>query len=290
MTAPDASAAPPPLLFDPALRIARRERAARSFPAHDFLHSHMVEGLLERLADVQRPLRDALVIGCPDDRARTALEALGKRVTCLDPAPLLARRAAGHAAHEDALPFAPESFDLILACGTLDTVNDLPGALLLMRRALRADGLMLAAMIGAPSLPRLRAALLHAEGDRPQARIHPQIELRAAGDLLARTGYALPVADIETLDVRYSSLFGLLGDLRGMGASNIMSARGGPLTRAALARAADHFAAAAEPDGKTRERFSLLYLSGWRPDPSQPQPAKRGSATASLAAALRSRA
>lgn len=264
----------------------RRDRAATRFAEHDFVYRHMIDGLLDRLGDVTRELSDVLVIGCPDNSARDALTALGKRVTCCDPGARNAAASGGIQAEEDALPFAENSFDLILACGTLDTVNDLPGALVLMRRCLRPDGLLLAAFAGAGSLPVLRATLLTAEGDRAGARIHPQIDVRAAGDLLARTGYAMPVADSETLDVRYSSLAGLLRDLRGMGAGNILTQRGGPILRETLARAAMIFADKAEPDGRTRERFAIVYLSGWKPDPSQAQPARRGSATVSLAAAL----
>lgn len=246
----------------------------------------MLEGLLDRLGDVKRDFQDVLVVGCPDSSARDALVAMGKRVTCCDPSARNAAANDGVHAQEDALPFAENSFDLILACGTLDTVNDLPGALVVMRRCLRPDGLLLAAFCGAGSLPVLRATLLEAEGDHASARIHPQIDVRAAGDLLARTGYAMPVADSETLDVRYSSLARLLRDLRGMGAGNILTRRGGPVLRATLGRAATIFAGRAESDGRTRERFATLYLSGWKPDPSQAQPARRGSATVSLAAAL----
>ncbi len=247
----------------------------------------MFDGLLERLGDVTRTFAHALVIGCPDTSARSALEKQGLEVICVDPAARNAALAGGIQAEEDALPFAENSFDLVLACGTLDTVNDLPGALMLIRRALKPDGLFLGACIGAGSLPRLRQALFIAEGDSPRPHIHPQIDVRAAGDLLARAGFALPVADSETLRVRYSAILTLMQDLRGMGGGNIMTAaRRGPLNRAVLARAAEHFAQAADPDGKTAETFSMLYMSGWKPDPSQPAPARRGSAKVSLAEAL----
>jgi len=118
------------------------------------------------------------------------------------------------------------------------------------------------------------------------ARFHPQIDVRAAGDLLGRAGFALPVADVETLTVRYSSMFGLLADLRAMAATNLLPGTP-PLTRAVLARAAQGFTERADPDGKTAERFEIVYLTGWAPDESQPRPAKRGSAVASLAEALR---
>lgn len=257
------------------------------FADHDFLYRAMLDELLDRLTDVQRPLPEALVIGCPDESARVALEALGKRVACVDPGFLAARGAKGVQGDEDALPFADNSFDLIIACGTLDSVNDLPGALILMRRVLRPDGLMLAAFAGGGSLPRLKAALLAGEGDRPGQHVHPQVDVRAAGDLLARAGFAMPVADGETLAIRYGDIVRLMHDLRGMGAANALAMRSPPLTRDILMRAAAHFADAADPDGRTAEQMAILYLSGWKPDPSQAAPARRGSATVSLAAALK---
>lgn len=278
----------PPLIFDSRRRAASRDRAQARFTEHDFLYRYMLEGLLERLSDVQRSLQDVLLIGCPDRSAYEALNALGKNVTCSDPGGRNARLNNGVQTDEDALPFAESSFDLVIACDTLDSVNDLPGALVLMQRILRPDGLLLGAFLGAGSLPRLRQALLHAEGDTARPHIHPQVEVRAAGDLLARTGFAMPVADIETLTVRYSSLLALMHDLRGMGHTNVMTReRAGSLTRETIARASVLFGQAADPDGRTAETFSMLYLSGWKPDPSQPRPARRGSATVSLADALK---
>lgn len=265
----------------------RRDRAAASFGAHDFLYRHMADELVDRLADVKRDLVDVLVIGCPDDRLASQLRALGKHVICTDLGFVNARASGGIQADEDALPFADDSFDLIMACGTLESVNDLPGALLLMRRILRPDGLLLGAFAGAGSLPVLRAVLLAAEGDRAGQHIHPQVDVRAAGDLLSRAGLAMPVADGETMTVRYGGVFGLLSDLRGMGASNVLLSRPPMLGRAVLAQAATLFQEAADADGKTAERFVIAYLSGWKPDPSQAAPARRGSATMSLTQALK---
>lgn len=277
-------------IFDRSLRSIRRDRMLADFAAQDFLYRAMLDELLDRLGDVQRDLPEALVIGCPDGSARAALEAMGKRVACIDPGFLAARAYGGVQGDEDALPFADNSFDLILACGTLDSVNDLPGALILMRRVLRPDGLMLAAFTGAGSLPRLRAALMAGEGDRPGQHIHPQVDVRSAGDLLSRAGFAMPVADGETLSVRYGDLLRLMHDLRGMGAGNMLTARPPALRRDALIGAAAHFADAADPDGRTAEQIAIVYLSGWKPDPSQAAPARRGSATVSLAAALKGKA
>lgn len=278
-----------PDIFDRPLRSIRRDRMLADFAAHDFLYRAMLDELLDRLGDVQRDLPEALVIGCPDGSARAALEAMGKRVACIDPGFLAARAHGGVQGDEDALPFADDSFDLILACGTLDSVNDLPGALILMRRVLRPDGLMLAAFAGAGSLPRLRAALMAGEGDRPGQHIHPQVDVRSAGDLLSRAGFAMPVADGETLSVRYGDLLRLMHDLRGMGAGNMLTARPPALRRDALIGAAAHFADAADPDGRTAEQIAIVYLSGWKPDPSQAAPARRGSATVSLAEALKAK-
>jgi SAM-dependent methyltransferase len=249
----------------------------------------MRDELLDRLGDVQRDLPEALMIGCPDGSAKAALEAMGKRVACIDPGFAAARAQGGVQADEDALPFADESFDLVIACGTLDSVNDLPGALILMRRVLRPDGLMLAAFTGAGSLPRLRAALMAGEGERPGQHIHPQVDVRSAGDLLSRAGFAMPVADGETLGIRYGDLLRLMHDLRGMGAGNVLSSRPPMLRRDVLVGAAGHFAAAADADGRTAEQMAILYLSGWKADPSQARPARRGSATVSLADALKPR-
>ncbi len=278
-----------PDIFDRTLRARRRDRMIAGFADHDFLYRAMLDELLDRLTDVQRDLPEALVIGCPDGSARAALEAMGKRVACLDPGFLAARAAGGVQGDEDALPFADDSFDLVIACGTLDSVNDLPGALILMRRVLRPDGLMLAAFAGAGSLPRLKAALMAGEGDRPGQHVHPQVDVRAAGDLLGRAGFAMPVADGMTLNIRYGDMLRLMRDLRGMGAGNVLASRPPLLTRETVMRAAAHFAEAADDDGRTAEQMTIVFLSGWKPDPSQAKPARRGSATHSLAEALKAK-
>lgn len=277
-----------PRIFNPALRARRRDRAATGFATHGFLYEAAATEMLERLADVSRDFREALVIGVPTATLPDALRARGMAVTVADPGAAFAQRAGGLWIGEDAaLPLASESFDLILDCGTLDALNDVPGHLIQLRHALRPDGLLLAAFVGAGSLPRLRAALLAADGDRPAQRIHPQIDVRGAGDLLARAGFAMPVADSQPLRVGYPHLLALLTDLRGMGGAQCLASSPPPLTRAGLARAGDRFAADADPDGRTRELFEIVHMSGWRPDPSQPRPARRGSATVSLAEALK---
>jgi SAM-dependent methyltransferase len=279
--------------FDRALRRLRRDRAAAAPTGADYLHQHAAEELLERLASVTRSFSDALVIGAVDGGVASALAAQGISTAVAEPGARLARKSGAVQCDEDRLPFADASFDLVVAVGTLDSVNDLPGALTLIRRALRPDGLFLAAFAGAGTLPRLRSAMAAADEAEGAAapRIHPQIDLRAAGDLLARAGFTLPVVDAAGIDVRFPSLMRLVYDLRAMGATNILANRSHrPLSRFGLAAALADFQAAADPDGKTAERFEILYLTAWSPSPDQPRPARRGSATASLAEALKSKA
>jgi SAM-dependent methyltransferase len=275
--------------FDRELRRRRRDRAATGFAAHAVLRDHIVDELIDRLSDISRQFDDVLDLGCADG-------ALGRR---LAPARLVsadagfafARAADGVQSDEDRLPFADASFDLIVSAGVLDPVNDLPGALTLARRLLRPDGLFLAGFIGGGSLPRLRSAVLTADmavGAGASPHVHPMVDLRAAADLLVRAGLNLTVTDGARLTLRYASLGGLLDDLRGAGASNILHARARmPLTRQWLAAAAEAFAAQADADGRVSEQFELIYLTGWSPAADQPRPAKRGSATHSLAEALK---
>ena len=264
-----------PEIFDRALRRRRRDRAAGGFAGHDFVRAHMLEGIAERLDAVRRDFAEVLDLGCHD--ARLAIP--GARIARIDAGFGFARAAGGVQADEDRLPFADASFDLVVSAGVLDSVNDVPGALALARRVLRPDGLFLGAFLGAGSLPTLRAALRDAEGERPVARLHPQIDVRAGGDLLSRAGFAMPVSDTESLTVRYRDLFGLLRDLRGMAAGNLLPGTP-PLNRSTLARAASAFAGRADPDRRTAERFEIVYLTGWAPDPSRPKPARRGGPTA----------
>ena len=282
---PPAQAAPvePPQIFDRAARRLRRDRVSTRYASHDFLRRFMLEGVEERLAAVTRSFTEVLDLGCFDASFAPA----GARVARVDPGHRFARAAGGVQADEDRLPFADASFDLVVSVGVLDSVNDVPGALALARRVLRPDGLFLGAFTGAGSLATLRACLRDAEGGGI-ARIHPQVDVRSAGDLLVRAGFALPVADGEALTVRYRSVFRLLDDVRGMAAANLMPGRV-PLTRATLARLADAFAARADADGRTTERFEVVFVTGWAPDASQPKPARRGSASASLAEALKQR-
>lgn len=279
--------------FDRRLRRIRRDRSERALAKTSgdglYLHRLASDELVERLGWVKRSFTEALVIGASDEELPARLRSLGIRVTICDPGGLFALRS-GVQCEEDRLPFADSAFDLIVSVGLLDSVNDLPGALSLIRRALRPDGLFLAAFAGAGSLPRLRSAMLaadEAENVPASPRIHPQIDVRAAGDLLVRAGFALPVVDCQSVTIRFPSFQRLVADLRLMASTNMLAERSTrPVGRLGLAAAIANFRASADPDGKTGERFDILYLIGWAPSPEQPRPARRGSASRSLADVL----
>lgn len=265
-----------PTIFDNTRRLAIRARAASHGFEKAFLVQTMANELAERLSYVSRKFENILVTG---PIAQFADSILGTQTYSLTKNLML---------EEDILPFAPESFDLILSAGTLDSVNDLPGTLVQIRRTLKPDGLFLGTLFGAGSLRTLKAALLRAEGEQVRPHIHPQIDLRAASDLMTRTGFALPVADIDMLEVRYSDWRRLVRDLREAGTSNALS---GPRSfNRSMPNALDiSWQAMADPDGRVTENFNFLQLSGWGPSASQPKPAARGSATVSLADALKKR-
>lgn len=275
--------------FDRRLRRLRRDRAFARWADHGFLQHHIAAELVDRLDGVTRDFSRALILGHGGGALRKALADRSIATVTLDAGLRFATAEGGVQGDEDRLPFRDASFDLVLSPGTLDTVNDLPGALALIRRCLRPDGLLLAGFIGAGSLPVLRRAMLDADMARggARARIHPQIDVRAAGDLLARAGFALPVADGERLAVRYAHFSRLIADLRGSANTNLLGAA--PLSRSAFASASASFEAAAE-SGRTTEIFDIVYMTGWSPSPDQPKAAPRGSGTASLADALRPKA
>lgn len=273
-----------PEIFDRATRRQRRDRAAAQFDEHAYLRREMLAGIADRLGAITRSFNDVLDLGCFD----AAFTLRHARIARCDAGFAFARAAAGVQADEDRLPFADAAFDLVVSAGVLDSVNDLPGALSLIRRVLRPDGLLLAAFVGAGTLVQLRGALKSVGPDRPAARIHPQIDVRGAGDLLVRAGFALPVADVESTTIRFGSPGVMIADLRGMAATSVMPAPP-RLSRSDLEAAVAALANAADPDGRIAEHVAIIYLTGWAPAPSQPRAAARGSGTTSLAAALRPR-
>lgn len=277
----------------------RRDRAATALAEHAFLFEETAERLLDRLDDVKRSFPLALDLGCHAGELAAAQAGRGGIETLVqaDLSPAMAARA--HAASgqpavvcdEEFLPCGKASLDLVLSNLSLHWVNDLPGALLQIRHALKPDGLFLASLLGGATLKELRHALAEAEieidgGLSP--RVSPFAEVRDLGSLLQRAGFALPVVDIETITVSYSEPLKLLRDLRGMGETNaVAERRRTPLKRAVLLRALeiyrDEFA---EADGRLPATFEVLTVTGWAPAASQPQPLQPGSARSSLADAL----
>ncbi|HEX5779025.1 MAG TPA: methyltransferase domain-containing protein [Xanthobacteraceae bacterium] len=283
----------PPAIFDRALLRARRRRAT-SHGNENFLLERAAGDLAERLRAVTRRFDLALDLGTPNSALRDALSASGQIGTTVAAEPLASPRAnAGLAlaADEEALPFRDESFDLVVSALALHWVNDLPGTLLQIRRALKPDGLFLAVLAGGETLTELRQSLAAAESEIEgglSPRVAPFVEVRAMGTLLQRAGFALPVTDVDRLTVRYRDLGGLFRDLRAMGATNALAERSGkPLRRETVSRTAEIYAERfADADGRLRATFDLLWVSGWAPHESQQQALKPGSAKMRLADAL----
>jgi SAM-dependent methyltransferase len=283
-----------PLIFDRVLVRARRRRAMASGPA-TFLLDRVAGDLADRLAAVLRRFELALDLGTPGEAVRTALARLGSVGTIIaaGASPDIAAPHQGRSVvvDEEALPFAEGAFDLVVSALALQFVNDLPGTLVQIRRALKPDGLFLAALAGGETLTELRQSFAAAESEIEggvSPRVAPFADLRDLGALLQRAGFALPVADADRLTVRYDSAFALMRDLRHMGATNaLIDRRRTPLRRATLIRMAEVYAERfVDPDGRTRATFEIVWLSGWAPHPSQQQPLKPGSAKTRLADAL----
>ena len=271
-----------PEIFNRRQRRIVRDRAYTRANGDDFFSSIMAEEIIERLDVVKRNFRRALIIGLPAAGLEKKLESRGMKVVFADSSARLARALGGVICDDDRLPFADHSFDLIINIGSLDTINDLPGALVLIRRILIPDGLMLAAMFSAESFPILKSVIMGAEGDRVSAHMHPQIDVRTAGDLVARAGLTLPVADSDHMRLKYSSLQRLIADIRDVGGSNIMTGTLTSIPRHVYAEIEHRFQAKAGLDGKFSESVTILYLCAWAPHPDQPKPARRGSGQVSL--------
>ncbi|UNU43807.1 methyltransferase type 12 [Sphingopyxis sp. YF1] len=279
---------PPAPLFSSARHRAQRDRMARQPAGADFLAPIIAETLLDRLSMVTRDFARTLLIGAHDAALIDHLRGTGTALTLVEAGPGLAAATGAVESEVNALDLPFASFDLILWPGGFDSVNDVPGALVRLRALLAPDGLLLGSFVGDGSLARLRRATM-ADGVRPIARMHPQVDLAAMGNLLQRTGFTLPVVDVEALTVRYADWFALVRDLRAAGLSSRLAAAPPPLTRDEVARIALAFTAQADADGRIAESFRLIHFSGWAPHPDQPRPARRGSGTASLADALKPR-
>ena len=252
----------PPTIFSPRRRRALRARMRAlqgGVDAARYIADDMVEDVLERLAFLRHEPQRTLLIGDVTGALGSALEAQGRVVVRADPVPVCNEVPIDE---EQPLPFT-EGFDLIASLGTLDTVNDLPGALVHLRKALRPDGLAIMSFCGAGSLATLRRIMLEADGERPAPRIHPQVDVRAGGQLLQRCGFADPVIDSRPLSARFGTLERLVADLREQGLSSALARSGPPLGKAGLARARAAFAASADAEGRVTETFEVLTLSGW---------------------------
>ena len=284
-----------PTIFDRSLLRVRQHRA-RALGAETFLIDRVAAELGERLAVVLRQFERAVDLGTPTDAVRRALVESGKVTTVISAAPAVGPGDASLrvAADEEALPFADGSLDLVASALALQFVNDLPGTLIQIRRALKPDGLLLAALLGGDSLTELREAFAQAESEIEggvSPRVAPFADVRELGALLQRAGLALPVVDSDRLTVRYKSVFDLMRDLRRMGATNVLNERRRtPLRRATLRRMAEIYAQRfSDADGRLRATFEIAWLSGWAPHESQQKPLKPGSAKQRLADALGTR-
>jgi SAM-dependent methyltransferase len=272
---PDAA----PVLFDRALLAQRQRRALRA--PETFLLDRVVEDMGDRLLAVNRAFADAADVWTPG-----ALEApLAGRIKTLT-------RLAPSESVDEGLALAPQSLDLVVSALAFQFVNDLPGVLAQIRRALRPDGLLLAAMIGGDTLTELRQSFAAAEAECEggvSPRVAPFADLRDVGALLQRVDFALPVTDVDRVVVRYSNALSLMQDLRRMGATNVLvERRSMPTRRTTMLRMVEIYGERfADEDGRIRATFDIIWLSGWAPDESQPKPLKPGSAKTRLEDAVR---
>ncbi len=283
-------------IFDRHLLRVRRQRRAARYGDFDFLKQEVASRLDDRLYDVNRSFHTAADIG---SHSGIMASLLGKHpgietIISADISGNMVRQSTGFPviADEEFLPFKDDSLSLITSVLSLHWVNDLPGALIQVNRALKPDGLFMAALFGGETLTELRQALLQAEmqemgGASP--RVSPFVDVREAGDLLQRAGFALSVADTERITVDYSDALSLMRDLRGMGESNaLLSRHRAPMTRRTMMATAEAYHDLfGRPDGRIPASFDIVFLTGWSPHESQQQPLKPGSATVNLGDALK---
>jgi len=281
-------------IFDIETLQARKRRAiALAAPGADFLMARACEDLEDRLGTVERRFERAAALFCHTPHAAQVLVASGKvdAVLRVETATFVPGVAEVVPAAPETVPLPPGELDLAVSILSLHEANDVPGMMVQIRRALRPDGLFLGVVAGAGTLAELRDSLLAAETEMlggASPRVMPFADVRDIGALLQRAGFALPVADVETVVVRYDHAFALMKDLRAMGATNALLPRSRrPATRALFARAGEIYAERfSDPDGRVRATYSFIWMSGWAPHASQQQPLKPGSARASLAQAL----
>jgi len=275
-------------IFDRMLVRRNRNRAAAEFSKHDFLFKWTADNLADRLKDIKREFPRVLQVG-----GRAQLHDLpgAKDLIVMDMAEKFVARG-GVQADDEFMPFAPGSFDLVISPLSLHMVNDLPGTLIQMNRTLKPDGLCLAALFGGKTLWELRKVLMQTDiklkgGASPH--IAPFADKKQVGALMQRARFALPVVDSDMVTVTYENMAALLHDLRGMGEANSLKDRGrkSSFSRAFLADAEQLYKESfAEPDGRLRATFEVIFLIGWGPHESQPKPLKPGSATGRLSDAL----
>jgi SAM-dependent methyltransferase len=286
----------PDTIFDRRLLVRRRERFAARFHEHDFLLRRAADDIRLRLGAVMREFPVAVDLGSHNGLLSEILRRdarVGLVVSADACLPCLQHATGGRVAcDEEMLPFAAASLDLVVSGLSLHLVNDLPGALVQIRRALRPDGLFLAAMLGGRTLRELREVLAMAEDDidgGASPRVAPFADVRDCGALLQRAGFALPVADADVVDATYATPFDLMREIRAMGGGNVLNARRRrPLKRSVLVRAAELYAERFPANGgRITATFEIIHLTGWAPDPSQPTPLAPGSARARLADALK---
>lgn len=279
-------------LFDRSATRRHRDRAATTFGDHDFLHREVADRLTDRLRDVNRSFDTVLDLG--GGHGATGLPRTPKTVITGDISERLLRTTCPTgpvAMDEEFLPVADNAFDLVLSSLALHWVNDLPGALVQIRRALKPDGLFLAAILGGDTLIELRRAFLDADAETTggtSPHTSPVADVADAGALLQRAGFALPVIDTDTLTVTYDDMFALMRDLRGMGETNAVAARRKSFLRrdTLFAAAARYQELYADADGRIPATFQIIWLTGWAPAETQQQPLRPGSAGSRLADAL----
>ncbi len=292
MKAPAKPQAPQVIEIFDRRRVRRnRIRAATRFDQHDFLFRLVADSLSDRLRDIRRAFPLALQIGGRGLDGQAVRQAGGiEQLIIMDCAGPVLKASPSIQAEEDFLPFADNSLDMVISSLALQSVNDLPGALIQINRTLKPDGLFLGALPGGETLYELRQVLMQAEMNRrggASPRIAPFADKPQMGALMQRAGFALPVVDSDIITVTYPDIIALMHDIRYMGEGNALAEQGPPLTRAILAEAeALYRHHHAEPDGRLRASFEIIYLIGWAPHITQPKPLRPGTATGKLSDAL----